>query len=690
MSSNRFSGEIPASLGNCSHLSVLELDHNRFSGRIPAAIGELQWVSKFSVANNLLVGPIPRFVNGRMFNATSYDNNLGLCGYPFKPCKFLQDILVIWRSGVLVSIISSDIHYTAISRCLMGLISRMGSNQREFSVFLGFYLVFLLMSDLSYGNENDILCLRSKKESLQDPNNILKSSWNFSNTTQGFICSFTGIDCWAPNEDRVLNIRLSNMGLRGSFPLGIYNCSSLQHLDLSSNELDGVIPANVSKIMPYVTSVVLSSNRFSVPSFNSTTDVDFSNNLGLCGPSLSPCQKSSGKSNTGVIVAAAVSGVTVGAIGVSLAMFFCACRVSVKKKEEDPEGNKWAKSTKGIKKIKVSLFENSISKMRLSDLMKATDNFSKHNIIGEGRMGTIYKARLDDGSMYMVKRLHDTQHSEEEFVSEMATLGSVKHRDLVPLIGFCLAGKEKLLVYKYMKNGTVYDQLHQGEDGDGCSMEWQTRLKISIGAARGLAWLHHNCNPRIIHRNISSKCILLDADFEPKISDFGLARLMNPIDTHLSTFVNGEFGDIGYVAPEYSRTLVATPKGDVYSFGTVLLKLVTGERPNQVTKAPENFKGTLVDWVIELTQNSNLKYAIDKSLVGKGVDHEISQIFKVARNCVSLNPKERPSMFEVYQLLRAIGERYHFSTDAEIMLQMDTGDDDIQELIVAQEAKSDQ
>ncbi|XP_021733459.1 probably inactive leucine-rich repeat receptor-like protein kinase At5g48380 [Chenopodium quinoa] len=620
----------------------------------------------------------------------------------------------------------------------MGLVTRMGSNQREISGFLGFYLVFLLMSGLSCGNENDIACLRSIKESLQDPNNILNSSWNFSNSTKGFICSFTGIDCWAPNEDRVLTIRLSNMGLRGSFPLGIYNCSNLQHLDLSSNELDGVIPANVSKIMPYVTSVVLSSNRFSgeipenlancsylnviqldhnkfsgqiplelgqlsrlkrftvannllvgqVPRFNSTIDVDFSNNPGLCGPSLSPCQKSSGKSNTGVIVAAAVSGVTVGAIGVGLAMFFCARRVPVKKKEEDPEGNKWAKSIKGIKKIKVSLFENSISKMRLSDLMKATDNFSKHNIIGEGRMGTIYKARLDDGSMYMIKRLQDTQHSEEEFVSEMATLGSVKHRDLVPLIGFCLAGKEKLLVYKYMKNGTLYDQLHQGEDG--CSMEWPTRLKIAIGAARGLAWLHHNCNPRIIHRNISSKCILLDSDFEPKISDFGLARLMNPIDTHLSTFVNGEFGDIGYVAPEYSRTLVATPKGDVYSFGTVLLELVTGERPNEVTKAPESFKGTLVDWVIELTKNSNLKYAIDKSLVGKGVDHEISQIFKVARNCVSLNPKERPSMFEVYQLLRAIGERYHFSTDAEIMLQMDTGDDDIQELIVAQEAKSDQ
>lgn len=327
--------------------------------------------------------------------------------------------------------------------------------------------------------------------------------------------------------------------------------------------------------------------------------------------------------------------------------------------------------------------------MRLSDLMKATDNFSKQNIIGEGRMGTIYKAKFEDGSLYMVKRLQDTQRSVEEFMSEMATLGSVKHRDLVPLLGFCVAGKEKLLVYKYMKNGTLYDKLHQGENGH--SMEWTTRLKIAIGAARAFAWLHHNCNPRIIHRNISSKCILLDADLDPKISDFGLARLMNPIDTHLSTFVNGEFGDIGYVAPEYSRTLVATPKGDVYSFGTVLLELVTGERPTEVSKAPESFKGNLVDWVVELSNNNNLKHAVDKSLVGKGVDHEIFQFFKIARNCITLNPKERPSMFEVYQLLRAVGERYHFSNDGEIMLQMDVGDDDLRELIVAQEeAKSDQ
>lgn len=332
------------------------------------------------------------------------------------------------------------------------------------------------------------------------------------------------------------------------------------------------------------------------------------------------------------------------------------------------------------------MFEKSVSKMRLSDLMKATNSFSKDNIISTGRTGTMYKAAFEDGTSFMVKRLQDTQHSEKEFETEMATLGNVRHRNLVPLLGFCMAKTEKLLIYKYMPNGSLNDKLHPVGD-DAKYLDWPLRLKIGIRAAKGLAWLHHSCNPRILHRNISSKCILLDVEFEPRISDFGLARLMNPVDTHLSTFVNGEFGDLGYVAPEYTRTLVATPKGDVYSFGVVLLELVTGERPTYVSKAPESFKGSLVEWITELSRDSKLQEAIDTPLVGKGYDSEVFQFLKVACSCVIPGPKERPTMFEVYQLLRAIGERYNFTTEEDIMLLSDTtGDADfIEELIVARE-----
>lgn len=327
----------------------------------------------------------------------------------------------------------------------------------------------------------------------------------------------------------------------------------------------------------------------------------------------------------------------------------------------------------------------SVAKMNLSDLMKATNEFSDENIISTGRTGTMYKALLSDGTSLAIKRLNDSNNMEKEFSTEMAILGSVENKNLVPLLGFCYAKKrnEKLLVYKHMPNGTLYDLLHDGRDP---APDWQLRLRIGIGAAKGLAWLHHNCNPRILHRNISSTCILLDEDYEPKISDFGLSRLMNPIDTHLSTFViNGEFGDLGYVAPEYARTLVATPKGDVYSFGVVLLELVTGEKPTQVANAPKNFRGNLVDWVTYLSNNSALQDTIDKNLIGKDCDGELLQVLKLATSCVVPTSKERPTMFEVYQLLRAIGERYHFTVDDETLVPTESVDNPgyLDELIVA-------
>ncbi|XP_077225185.1 probably inactive leucine-rich repeat receptor-like protein kinase At5g48380 [Tasmannia lanceolata] len=598
-------------------------------------------------------------------------------------------------------------------------------------LFLLHTVVWLSLSNICYGGEIDIQCLKAIKSSLQDPFNYLNSSWNFNNGTKGFICKFNGIECWHPDENRVINIRLSNMGLKGQFPPGIQNCTSMTGLDLSSNDLSGPLPQDISRLIPYVTTLDLSSNRFSgpipvnlsnctylnvlnlqnnqlegmipgqltqlnrlttlnvadnqlsgpIPTFTNKTfpASNFANNSGLCGKPLNKCKAPQRKVNTSVIIGSVVGGVMFTTLAVAAVLFICLRRVS-SKKEEDLEGNKWVKSIKGTKGIKVSMFESSVSKMRLSDLMKATDNFSKHNIIGSGRTGTMYKATLPDGSFLTVKRLQDSQHSEKEFISEMRTLGCVKHRNLVPLLGFCIAKKERLLVYKHLHNGTLYQQLHVAE-----VMEWPLRLKIGIGAARGLAWLHHNCNPRIIHRNISSNCILLDEEYEPKISDFGLARLMNPVDTHLSTFVNGEFGDLGYVAPEYARTLMATPKGDVYSFGVVLLELVTGEKPTNVANAPESFKGNLVEWITSLSNKFLLQDAIDNYLIGKGCDDELLQFLKVACNCVLSTPKERPTMFEVFQLLRAIGERYHFTADDELSFPTDTvsGDPPLDELIVA-------
>lgn len=596
-------------------------------------------------------------------------------------------------------------------------------------------ICWFLLSGRCYSSQLDVECLRTLQQSVKDPDNNLKYTWNFDNTTGGFICKFTGVECWHPDENRVLNLRLSNMNLQGEFPLGLNNCQSLTGLDLSNNNFVGPIPADISKRIPFVTSLDLSYNSFSgdiptnlsncsylnllnlqhnrltgavpwqfsaltrlttlnvadnllsgpLPKFNNQSfpAANFAGNPGLCGkPILDTCEAPAKNADTGVIIGSAIGGVAVTVIVVGVIIFFCMRNISGKKKKKEEE-NKWAKNLKGLKGVKVSTFEKSITKMKLNDLMAATNDFRKENIIGIGRTGTMYKASLPDGTFLAIKRLQDSQHSGTQFVAEMATLGSVRHRNLVPLLGFCVAKKERLLVYRHMPKGNLYDLLHPAE-GEEKAMEWPTRLKISIGAARGLAWLHHNCNPRILHRNISSKCILLDDDYEPRISDFGLARLMNPIDTHLSTFVNGEFGDLGYVAPEYASTLVATPKGDVYSFGVVLLELVTAERPTHVSNAPENFKGSLVEWITYLSNTSLLQNAVDVKLIGHGYDSELLQVMKVACSCVLSAPKERPTMFEVYQLLRAIGEKYHFTADDDILLQPESTDAVyMDELIVA-------
>ncbi|XP_068665814.1 probably inactive leucine-rich repeat receptor-like protein kinase At5g48380 [Aristolochia californica] len=604
-------------------------------------------------------------------------------------------------------------------------------------------LCLLSLCSVVLGVESDIQCLKALKRSLNDSFGYLQN-WNFQNSTEGFICRFIGIECWHIDESRVITIKLSNMELKGQFPSGLELCTSMTGLDLSNNEIVGPLPPNISHLIPFVTNLDLSSNKLSgaipenlanctflntlslqsnrlsgqipwqfstlnrlttfnvannnlsgpiPPLMNVTSPSSFANNPWLCGKIVNrDCEVAIQKSHTSIIIGSAVGGVIFAVLVVGIILYLCLRRVFIiGKKEDDPEGNKWTKGIRGSKGIKVSTFEKSVSKMKLRDLMKATDNFNKNNIIASGRTGSIYKGTLPDHSFLSIKRLRDSRHSEKEFMSEMRTLGAVKHRNLVPLLGVCIAKRERFLIYRHMPNGSLYHQLHEKAPGEKV-LDWAVRLKVGIGAAKGLAWLHHSCNPRILHRNISSKCILLDDDYEPKISEFGLARLMNPVDTHLSTFVNGEFGDLGYVAPEYTRTLVATPKGDVYSFGVVLLELVTGETPTHVSGAPDSFKGSLAEWISFLSDNSVLQDAIDKSLIGKGCDEELLQFLRVACNCVLSVPKERPSMFEVYQLLRAIGERYDFSAEDELMMMPhDSGDaDQLDELIVAQEKQGSQ
>jgi serine/threonine protein kinase len=213
----------------------------------------------------------------------------------------------------------------------------------------------------------------------------------------------------------------------------------------------------------------------------------------------------------------------------------------------------------------------------------------------------LYKAALPSGYLFAVKKLHNCRILEEQFVLELKTLGSLRHVNILQLSGFSITSKHWLLVFKYMPNGNLYDWLHPME-GQAKIMEWTVRFKVAIGLARGLAWLHQDCSStiRVFHLNISSKCILLDQDFEPKLSNFGEAIIVNPTNT---SSVNGEFWDTAFA------------KEDVYGFGVVLLELITGVDSSRMTDYSNSL---LNEWT-----SSKIYDAIHKSLVGQGFDDEI-------------------------------------------------------------------
>jgi hypothetical protein len=224
-----------------------------------------------------------------------------------------------------------------------------------------------------------------------------------------------------------------------------------------------------------------------------------------------------------------------------------------------------------------------------AELSDATDGFSNNNILGEGGFGCVYKGLLANGREVAVKQLKiGGGQGEREFQAEVEIISRVHHRHLVSLVGYCISEHQRLLVYDYVPNDTLDFHLHSNR---GSNLDWASRIKIAAGAARGLAYLHEDCHPKIIHRDIKSANILLDSNFDAQVADFGLAKLTLDVDTHVSTRVMGTFG---YMAPEYASSGKLTDKSDVYSFGVVLLEIITGRKP--VDSSQPFGDESLVEW----------------------------------------------------------------------------------------------
>lgn len=302
--------------------------------------------------------------------------------------------------------------------------------------------------------------------------------------------------------------------------------------------------------------------------------------------------------------------------------------------------------------------------MNLAELCKATDSFDEDNIIGEGKTGIMYKATLPNGWFLAVKRLNGSEQHENQIVSELLALSRMRHDNLIPLLGFCIEKNERLLVYKHMSNGNLYDWLHPIK-GEAKSLQWPLRIKIAVGVARGLAWLHHKCVFRVVHRKISSKGVLLDRYFEPKISNFG-STIMSNHGGAMFVYPNGNDSGLFVDSGVWESHFV---KKDVYDYGIVLLELITAREAIN-TASSSSLHNNLVEWIgILSTTDCILNDAIDKYLIGQGLDGEILRVLRIVSDCVHPLPYQRPTMLEVYERVSNLGYRYGIPCDFGLMLQ---------------------
>ncbi|KAF7818489.1 receptor-like serine/threonine-protein kinase ALE2 isoform X1 [Senna tora] len=286
----------------------------------------------------------------------------------------------------------------------------------------------------------------------------------------------------------------------------------------------------------------------------------------------------------------------------------------------------------------------------LSELEKATNKFSSKRVLGEGGFGRVYHGTLEDGTEVAVKLLtRNNQNGDSEFIAEVEMLSRLHHCNLVRLIGICIEGRRRCLVYELVPNGSVESHLHGVGQKKG-PLDWEARMKVALGAARGLAYLHEDSNPRVIHRDFKASNVLLEDDFTPKVSDFGLAREATEGSNHISTRVMGTFG---YVAPEYAMTGHLLVKSDVYSYGVVLLELLTGRKP--VDMSQPHGQENLVTWARPLlASREGLEQLVDPSLAGSYDFDDMAKVAAIASMCVHPEVTQRPFMGEVVQALKLI------------------------------------
>lgn len=698
---NNFTGTVPATLFNCKSLTAIRLATNKLEGEILPEISQLQSLSFLSISNNTLTN-----ITGALVNVMGLKNLSALIlslnnfneTLPDAGIEGFQNLRVLAVGGCnLTGQVPSWLAALGKLEVLDLSVNRItGSIPGWFGNFQNLFYADLSQNAFSGGLPNELT--RLQRLSSQQGSDQVESFLELPVFVQPYNASYLQYNQLAnlppalylgnnslsgniPADIGLLKflhvLDLSNNNFSGSIPVSISNLTNLEKLDLSGNNLSGGIPASL-KNLHFLSSFSVANNKLQGPiptggQFDTFTSISFEGNPGLCSSILQrPCTNQSAppshpsrhkKGPNKKIIVILILGIC---LFVGLALTLLALWILSKRRilpRGDPDkieleaisfnSTSGISTTVGKDTSLVILFPNNakeIKDLTICEILKATENFSQANIIGCGGFGLVYKATFANGIKLAVKKLSgDMGLMEREFKAEVEALSTAQHKNLVSLQGYCVHDGYRLLIYSYMENGSLDYWLHEKMDG-ASKLDWPTRLKIARGAGCGLAYMHQICEPHIVHRDIKSSNILLDDQFEAYVADFGLSRLILPYHTHVTTEL---VGTLGYIPPEYSQSWIATLRGDIYSFGVVMLELLTGKRPMEVCKPKTSRE--LVVWVQQLRSEGKPEEVFDPLLKGKGFEEEMLQVLDVACMCVNRNPFKRPGINEIVDWLKNVG-----------------------------------
>ncbi|XP_050131232.1 receptor protein kinase TMK1-like isoform X7 [Malus sylvestris] len=606
---NRLNGTIDV-LQNMTSLREVWLHGNYFTGPIPD-LSNLGYLTTLSLRDNKLTGVVPAsLLNLKSLTSVNLTNNM------------LQGPMPKFGDGVLVDMTGVN------SFC---------SDKPGVDCDARVNVLLSVVKDMGYPT-------------------VFADSWKGNDPCNNWM----GITC---NGGNITVVNFRSLGLSGTISSNYSLLTSLRTLRLDDNNLTGTIPKELTQL-PNLQQIDVSNNQLfgQVPKFkNVDVKTDGNPNIGQDHPpspatptipNSPPASHSDGgkKSRSGMVVGAGIG--CVGGLVVVGFVAFCL----LKKKHKHSGGVQSANASRGPNDIHV--VEAGSMVISIQALRDVTNNFSENNVLGKGGFGTVYKGELHDGKKIAVKRMESGVVAEKvlnEFKSEIAVLTKVQHRHLVGLLGYCLDGNERLLVYEYMPQGTLSRYLFNWKEEGLKPLEWTRRLTIALDVARGVEYLHGLASQTFIHRDLKPSNILLGDYMRAKVSDFGLVRLVPEGEASIATGLAGTFG---YLAPEYAATGRMTLKVDVYSFGVILMELITGRRAIDESQPEESLH--LVTWFRRMLINKDaFRKAIDPTIdLNEETLSSINTVAELAGHCSAREPYQRPDMGHAVNVLSSLVEHW--------------------------------